>query len=77
MKGTRVIACNFVIVEGSIDSQTMKVEIGSLHIGLYCPALRELISKANEVGVYQVLENINPEGREVFAFLYEEFRDKI
>lgn len=72
-----MIAYNFVITEDCIHTRTMKVQMGHLHIGLHCPALRELISMANEVGVYQVLENINPEGREIFAFLYEEFKDKL
>lgn len=72
-----MIAYNFVIVEGCIHTHTMEVQMGTLHIGLDCAVLRELIGMANEVGVYQVLENISSEGREIFTFLYEEFKDKL
>lgn len=72
-----MIAYNFVIVEGCIHKPFMEVQMGTLHIGLDCTILRELISMANEVGVYQVLENISSEGREIFTFLYEEFKDKL
>lgn len=72
-----MIAYNFVIVEGNIHENSMEVQIGTSYIGLDCVVLRKLIIMANKIGVYQVLENINLEGREIFTFLYEEFKDKL
>lgn len=74
-----MIAYAFVITEGCIHTPKMQVQIGTLHYGICCPALRRLIERANNVGLYQVLENISPEEseREMFTFLYEEFKDEI
>lgn len=74
-----MIAYTFVVVEGCIHEQHMEVQLGTLHYGICCTALRRLICQAKEVGICKVLEHINPEEseREMFTFLYEEFKDKV
>lgn len=76
-KEVRVITYALVVVDGCIHSSHMEVQLGTEHFEICCSALRRLIQRANKIGIYQLLENLNPNDREMFAMLYEEFRDKI
>lgn len=73
-----MIAYRLIITEGDINACHMEVQLGTLRYGICCTALRRLIHKANKTSVYEVIEKIGSEEVDgMFAFLYEEFKDKI
>lgn len=72
-----MIAYVLTVIKGSIHKPFMKIRMGTTVFGIDCINLRNFIRVANEVGIYQLLEDLDPEDREVFAILYEEFKDKV
>lgn len=72
-----MIAYALIIIENSIHKPHMVVRLGTQIFGIDCIALRKLICRANEIGVYQVIENLDSEDNGMFAMLYEEFKDEI
>lgn len=72
-----MIAYALIITQGCIHKPSMEVKIGTILYGIDCVALRHLIRRANEIGVYQVIENLDSENNGMFAILYEKFKDEI
>ena len=72
-----MIALTLVVVEGCIHKPHMVVQLGSEHYGVCCSTLRRIIQAVDKQGLYQVLERVHPEEREMFKLLYEEFKDEI
>ena len=72
-----MIAYRLVVTQGCIHKPFMEVRVGTQRFGVSCAPLRELIQRAKEIGVYQVIENLGPEDDGMFSILYEEFKDDI
>ena len=72
-----MIAYALIITKGCIHEDHMEVRLGTKRFGICCVPLRRLIERADEVGIYVVLENLNPEDHGMFELLYEEFKDLI
>lgn len=72
-----MIAYNMTVTRGCIHTPFMEVRVGTSFVGMKCDALREFIQTANEIGLYQALESVNPAVRELLTFIYEEFKDAL
>ena len=72
-----MIALTLVVVQGGIDKPHMVVKLGSENYGVCCFVLRKFIQAVSKQGLYQVLEVVAPEEREMFKLLYEKFKDEI
>ena len=72
-----MIAYALIITKGCIHKPSMEVRLGTKRFGINCGALRQLIQRANEIGLYQVMENLGPEDNGIFELLYETFKDEI
>lgn len=72
-----MIAYALIVVKGCIHKPSMEIRLGTALFGIDCSALRELIRRANEIGLYPLLENLNPENHAMFELLYEEFKDEL
>lgn len=72
-----MIALTLVVVQGCIHKPHMVVKLGSEHFGVCCSTLRRFIQAGSKQGLYQILEEVAPEEREMFKLLYEEFKDEI
>lgn len=72
-----MIAYALIIIKGCIHETHMEVRLGDKLFGIDCGDLRWLIRKANEIGLYQVIEKLGPEDNGMFAMLYKEFKDEI
>jgi len=72
-----MIALTLVTVDGSINQSHMVVKLGSEYYGICCLVLKRFIQSVSKQGLYQTLEEVAPEEREMFKLLYEEFKDEI
>lgn len=72
-----MIAYNLIVTRGYIDTPFMEVQIGTTLIGFKCAPVRGFIQAANEIGLWQALENVNPAEREILTMLYETFKDEL
>lgn len=77
MERLQLIAYTLTVIKGCIHKPFMEVRLGTAHFEIDCGALRRLIGRANEIGLYPLLENLNPENREMFELLYETFKDEL
>lgn len=72
-----MIAYNMVVTRGCIHTPFMEIQIGTALVGMKCDALRKFIQTANEIGIYQALESINPDVHGLLTFIYEEFKNDL
>jgi len=72
-----MITYTIVIIGGSIHKPFIALQWGTTALILECAPLRDLIQAAKEKSIYSVLERIPECQREILAFIYEEYHDKL